>query len=314
MLACNLFQARTSTGDTDSVVTATWSALETEVASRAGGPTTEPASPPTDIVPATLPPTQEPATPTPTQTLTPSPTATSVPCDRAAFVTDVTVEDGADFGPGDNFTKTWRLQNNGSCTWTSSYDLVFQSGDAMNAPAAVQLTSGTVGPGQTVDVSVNLKAPNSPGTYKGYFRLRNGSGVIFGIGPTANVSFWVEIEVLSSLGLPDLVVNQITLDPSTPTKDDPVDVTVRIKNNGGSTNEAFTVKWWPGENYASPGMSWNVNTGLDAGEVMTLTFTYPGYPSWYPSINTKATIDTGDTVGESNEGNNTFLKNIKVDP
>ena len=32
------------------------------------------------------------------------------------------------------------------------------------------------------------------------------------------------------------------------------------------------------------------------------------------SINTKAVIDTGDTVGESNEGNNTFLRNIKVNP
>ncbi|RLC66118.1 MAG: hypothetical protein DRH97_07005, partial [Chloroflexi bacterium] len=30
-----------------------------------------------------------------------------------------------------------------------------------------QLTAGTVAPGQTADVSVDLTAPNTPGTYKG---------------------------------------------------------------------------------------------------------------------------------------------------
>jgi subtilase family serine protease len=184
----------------------------------------------------------------------------------------------------------------------------------MNAPAEVQLTSGTVAPGGTLDVSVQLKAPNSEGTYKGFFRLRSGSGVIFGIGNNADVSFWVEIEVLSELADPDLVVTAINFDPYPPTKNDSVTVRVKIKNQGGTTDEAFTVKWWPGENYPNPGNSWNVNGGLDAGESVTLTYVYAGYPSTYSGINTKASVDTGDTVGESNEGNNTFLRSIDVNP
>jgi hypothetical protein len=48
--------------------------------------------------------------------------------DQAAFVTDVTVPDGADFSPDENFTKTWRMKNAGTCTWTSSYALVFIMG------------------------------------------------------------------------------------------------------------------------------------------------------------------------------------------
>jgi hypothetical protein len=228
-------------------------------------------------------------------------------------VSDVTVPDGSDFDPGETFIKTWRLRNAGSCTWNSQYDLVFHSGDAMSAPADVQLTSGSVAPGATVDVSIQLTAPNSPGGYQGFFRLRSGSGVVFGIGDNADVSFWVEIEVIED-DEPDLVVEEITFDPYPPTKNDPVVVRVKARNNGGSTEETFTIQWWPGENYPNPAKSWNINGGLDSGEAVTVSYTYAGYPSTYGSINTKAVIDTGDTVDESIEGNNTFLRNIKVDP
>jgi hypothetical protein len=136
-------------------------------------------------------------TPQPTQTaqptMTASPTPTSIPCDRAAFVSDVSVPDGTAFLPNAEFTKTWRLQNNGSCTWNSNYALVFDSGDAMNGPTSVNL-SGTVAPGQTIDISVNLKAPAEVGTYKGYWKLRNASNAVFGIGQNANNPFWVEIK------------------------------------------------------------------------------------------------------------------------
>ena len=38
---------------------------------------------------------------------------------------DVTVPDGTELNPGDDFTKTWRIMNNGSCTWNTSYDAIF---------------------------------------------------------------------------------------------------------------------------------------------------------------------------------------------
>jgi len=194
-LACNL--PGSTTVDPEAAVQATIHAVETKRALREGEdePTSEPG-----VDDPTLAPTQEPtvveSSPTPKPTFTPLPTATEIPCDRATFVTDVTVPDGADYSPGDVFTKTWRLKNSGSCTWTSGYDLVFDHGDQMSAPAVVQLTSGTVGPNQTVDVSVQLTAPGSEGGYKGYFKIRNSQGVIFGIGATGSVAFWVEIEVL----------------------------------------------------------------------------------------------------------------------
>ena len=313
-LACNL--GASSELDQDASVEATVRAVEEKRATdEAGLIAPDVGDQPMDPTPTEEPVDEASATPEPTNTPVPTPTATEIPCDRAAFVSDVTVPDGEDHDPGDVFTKTWRLKNTGSCTWTSGYDLVFDHGDQMGAPAAVQLTSGTIGQNQNVDVSVQLTAPGSEGRYKGFFKLRNPQSAIFGIGANGNVAFWVDIEVIEPPAPPDLVVTQIILNPNPPTKNDPVNVTIRIKNNGGTTSEAFTVKWWPGENYGSPEKTWNVNGGLDEGETKDLTHTYAaGYPSTYGSINTKAQVDTGDTVGESNEGNNILLRNIQVDP
>ena len=309
-LACNL--GASSEPDQDASVEATVRAVEEKRATDEAGLIPPDVGEPT----ATEEQVDEASpTPEPTNTPVPTPTATEIPCDRAAFVSDVTVPDGEDHDPGDVFTKTWRLKNTGSCSWTSGYDLVFDHGDQMGAPAAVQLTSGTIGQNQNVDVSVQLTAPGSEGRYKGFFKLRNPQSGIFGIGANGNVAFWVDIEVIEPAAPPDLVVTQIILDPYPPTKNDPVDVTVRIKNNGGATSESFAVKWWPGENYGSPEKTWNVNGGLDEGETKDLTHTYAaGYPSTYGSINTKAQVDTGDTVNEGNEGNNILLMNISVDP
>lgn len=136
-----------------------------------------------------------PPTTTPFPTITPlPPTAKPIPCDRAAFVMDVTVRDGTNFSPGVSFVKTWRLQNNGSCTWNSSYALVFEGGNAMDGPVEVAFP-GSVAPGQTVDLSVTLKSPSSSGAYQGYWKLRNASGARFGIGENAAGSFWVKITV-----------------------------------------------------------------------------------------------------------------------
>src|SRR5678816_1168467 len=79
-------------------------------------------------------------------------------CDSAQFVSDLTVPDGTAFGPGAAFTKTWRLSNNGTCTWTTSYSLMWVGGDPLGAAPSVQLPVN-VPPGESVDLSVNLTAP-----------------------------------------------------------------------------------------------------------------------------------------------------------
>lgn len=133
----------------------------------------------------------------------PTPSDTPIPCNQASFIADVTIPDGTAFEPGEVFTKTWSLKNIGSCAWTSGYDIVFSGGDAMSAPSSVQITSGSINPGQTVQVSVELTAPDTAGTYRGNWQLRDPSDIIFGIVNSASGYFWVEIEVIAPTDTPE---------------------------------------------------------------------------------------------------------------
>jgi hypothetical protein len=142
----------------------------------------------------------------PTNTLAPTPTDTSVPptstpltCDRIEFVKDVTYPDNTEVPAGDTFVKTWRLLNAGSCTWSPQYALVFTGGDSMGTPDYIQLP-GYAEPGQTMDVSVNLTAPDAIGTYRGDYKLRNPSNVVFGIGQS-DKPFYVQIKVAAASGI-----------------------------------------------------------------------------------------------------------------
>ena len=120
--------------------------------------------------------------------------ASAATCDWAQFVSDVTVPDGTTFAPNAAFKKTWRLKNIGTCTWTTSYSMVFASGAQMGTATSVAMPS-TVAPGQTVDVSVDLTAPSTGGSYRGFWKFKNASGTLFGIGFSANQNWWVDIKV-----------------------------------------------------------------------------------------------------------------------
>jgi len=118
-------------------------------------------------------------------------------CYQAQFITDVTVPDGTRYESNtfaaNRFTKTWRLKNIGSCAW-NGVTLEFDSGAQMGAPASVPVQSG-IAPGQTVDVSVDMIAPNAAGTYIGYWKFKSEQGTLFGIGANANKAWWVKIYV-----------------------------------------------------------------------------------------------------------------------
>src|SRR5258708_946081 len=115
-------------------------------------------------------------------------------CDEAAFVRDVTIPDGTTFGRGIDFVKTWRIQNAGTCTWDSSYTLIFVNGNSLGAPDSISLP-GSVGPGQTVDLSISMTSPSQDGHFVGYWKLQNASGALFGLGAQAGGALWVDINV-----------------------------------------------------------------------------------------------------------------------
>src|ERR1700690_3376356 len=72
-----------------------------------------------------------------------------IECEAAAFVKDVTISDGTSLGRSANFTKIWRIQNVGTCSWSPSFSVVFVGGYQMSAPYSVGL-SDYVNPGQKI--------------------------------------------------------------------------------------------------------------------------------------------------------------------
>lgn len=145
---------------------------------------------------------------------TPAPTVVTKLCDQAeaGVPIDVTIPDDSNMAPEQVFTKVWRLRNSGTCTWNKNYSIAVFSGEPMEAPSSVPLPR-QVEPGQTVDISVDLTAPNSAGSYQGNWKLKNAQGTWFGIGPGGNSPFWVRITVAKGT----LTITPGTATPKTPT-------------------------------------------------------------------------------------------------
>jgi hypothetical protein len=159
-------------------------------------------------------------TPRPSPTLSPTPTLSQSPspepemtldsskqngnpldaetCDNATFISDVTIPDGTQMAPGTVFTKTWRIQNSGTCTWTSEYMVAFSRGAIMEAAPHKSLAVDTLLPGGTVDISIEMIAPDATGQRIGYWRMQNAKGDFFGD------TFFVDVYVTKAPATPTL--------------------------------------------------------------------------------------------------------------
>lgn len=151
------------------------------------------------VVTATF--TNTPAQPLATSTNAPLP-ATSVPatgCYQAYFVADITVPDNTQMTKGQTFTKTWRVRNNGTCTWTGDFDIVYTSGTNLASVSSVDIPK-EVKPGETVDISIPMTAPSSDGSYRSSWVIKASNGYSFGVNGNAN-SAGVPIFALIRVGV-----------------------------------------------------------------------------------------------------------------
>jgi hypothetical protein len=139
----------------------------------------------------------------------------ATPCDLAQSgrPLDVSVPDDTRFHPGQYFSKTWRLVNAGNCPWTRDYAVIWFSGNELGL-VRMQPFVREVQMGQSVDITVDMVAPETPGTFQSNWKLRNQQGGLFGIGPKGNAPFWVRIVVVP--------VDTPTPTPQTPTATQPV--------------------------------------------------------------------------------------------
>jgi len=60
---------------------------------------------------------------------------------------------------------TWTIRNAGTSTWTAGYMLRFFSGNAFGAPNE-NLIGQDVLPGGTIDITLQMTAPTTPGDYR----------------------------------------------------------------------------------------------------------------------------------------------------
>ncbi len=134
-----------------------------------------------------------------TSTLIPLPTtAGSTECNKVMFLSDETVIDNTVFKPEAKFVKTWKIQNNGTCTWTTLYSAFMFSNDpsspAITGEADTNMKA-SITPGGTVLISVNMVAPKEEGTYRQYWKMQDADGKPFGIGGPNGPGWYVQIKV-----------------------------------------------------------------------------------------------------------------------
>ncbi|HEX8990995.1 MAG TPA: NBR1-Ig-like domain-containing protein [Anaerolineales bacterium] len=130
------------------------------------------------------------AVPTSTDTETPEATATAgtpstagasptPSCYRLKYIQDVTIPDATIFTPAQVFTKTWQVQNSGTCALRPGFQLVLVGGVAMGGSPFV--LSAAVNPGAKFDISIKMVAPTTKtGLIQGTWRMIDDNGNQFG--------------------------------------------------------------------------------------------------------------------------------------
>ena len=173
----------------------------------------------------------------------PAPTATANPAvcyDGLEFVADITIPDNTVMDPGQDFDKIWRLRNTGTCIWDDTYRIVFVQGDQMNG--GTERVQGTVRPGETYDMTIDQRAPNTPGKYGGVWQMTNGQRAAFG------TRVWVKIKVRGNEPPPTAIPQPTAVPPVAvqPTLAPPPAITIdyfTASANSVSQGDLVTVSW-----------------------------------------------------------------------
>ena len=159
-------------------------------------------------------------------TNTSAPVVGAPSCTVSARLASEYPPDGTILKPSETFLKTWSLENTGTCTWDSTYKLVYRSGDLLGGLISYPLPEN-VAPGETKDISIYLKAPDSEGQVKGYWSIQTPWNTFFGVGPTSD-PFYVQV-VVSNAKRPKYEITSVTYKM------------IRDPESGCPTNVLYTV-------------------------------------------------------------------------
>ena len=118
-------------------------------------------------------------------TSTPNAIALASGCNNLLLIGDVTIPAGTVLKPKEPFTKTWKVQNNGTCDWALQYRLAFIGGNQMEGdPSGL---GKVIAPQKWTQISIQLVAPKQAGSYTGTWRLGTQTGTVFGATLTVSI-------------------------------------------------------------------------------------------------------------------------------
>lgn len=102
-----------------------------------------------------------------------------LPGDASTFVADIT-PDAVIMPPGFHFEKIWRIQNTGTVPWVGRWLRRLGPPAGLGIPSSpLQVQIATTVPGQTVDITVPMRAHNHPGTAEVHWKMVDDDGYEF---------------------------------------------------------------------------------------------------------------------------------------
>lgn len=114
----------------------------------------------------------------PGNTAIPAGTITTGGCLSSTLVSDLTIPTGTEMTAGETFTKTWRIKNTGTCTWTRDFKFTFVGGDLLGSDTTK--IRQVVGPDGTMDFSLDMTAPGTTGQVSTAWQMASDTGQLFG--------------------------------------------------------------------------------------------------------------------------------------
>jgi hypothetical protein len=105
------------------------------------------------------------------------------------LVSDETIPDGTKVKPGEEFTKIWRIENNGLFNWPEGVVVVSVGGQPLSDYGASE-PMPALKIGESMSVAVDMRAPQEPGNYTSFWRL-----AMPNVGTHFGARLWVTIQV-----------------------------------------------------------------------------------------------------------------------
>ena len=131
--------------------------------------------------------------------------------------------------------------------------------------------------------------------------------------PSYDICVWIYSKdsvydgYLKLVGVPDLIIQDISWSPSSPEQGDAITFTVTTKNQGAASAGNSTVKYHIDGSYTT----YDLVPALSAGSTSTQTFTWTA--DRCGDVQVKAVADANNAVSESNEGNNERTETVNVE-